>query len=210
MSEDRRTRRADYAKYAEEAFAEHIITPEQTEGPVRMWLCHKPGTGIYHFRVIAAPGILVVTGDVGDNILRASDRDLVPWLRGAVKSPDYLMEKIVRGYNCKEFVEGEVENMFCNMLENAGYDPSLAEEDAEEDAEEQNENSYIQNARKIIEDTKENWYHDYDDRTGHEFCRAFSDAGGDSEYTESLFDYDSNALWTCNCLKKFIELLDKE
>lgn len=207
MSENwtRRERRADYEKYADEAFAEHILTPEQTEGPVRMWLCHKPRTGIYHFRVIASPGTLVVVGDVGDGILCASDKDLVPWLRGAVKSPDYLLSKLVKSAYRKEFVEGEVENMFNNMLESAGYDSTLTGEEAEE----QKEDSYIRKARKIIEDTKENRCYDYDDRTGHEFCRAFSDAGGDSEYLESLFDYDSDALWTLNCLRKFIELLDE-
>ena len=206
MYETKKERRATFERYAVDAFADHILKPEQTEGPVRMWLCHKPETGIYHFRVVAAPGMIAVYGDVGENILRAYDIDLVPWLRGSVKSPDYLISKIVGAEKRKEFIEGEVEPMFANMLECAGYDPALTDEDAEE----QEEDSYIKEAHRIIEETKENRNPDYDSANGHNFCEAFHSAGGDSELLDCLFDYDSDTLWTLNCLKKFVELLDKQ
>jgi len=204
--ENKKQRRESFERYAKDAFAEHILTPEQTEGPVKMWLCHKPGMGMYHFRVISAPGMLTVYGDIGDNILAASDKDLIPWLRSAVKSPDYLMGKIVGARKRAEFIEGEVEEMFDWMLKCAGYDPTLTGEKAKE----QEEDSCIKATRKVIEDTKENRNYDYDDRFGHSFCEAFHEAGGDSETMDCLFDYDSDTLWTLGCLRKFIELLDKE
>jgi len=138
--------------------------------------------------------------------LAASDKDLIPWLRSAVKSPDYLMGKIVGARKRAEFIEGEVEEMFDWMLKCAGYDPTLTGEKAKE----QEEDSCIKATRKVIEDTKENRNYDYDDRFGHSFCEAFHEAGGDSETMDCLFDYDSDTLWTLGCLRKFIELLDKE
>jgi hypothetical protein len=85
-----RRARATVAALAAKDFAEHVIVPE---GDGR-WFCGKPGTGICSFRVVSAPGHLIVFGDIGDAILRVSDRDPIPWLRGAIRSPEYLASKM--------------------------------------------------------------------------------------------------------------------
>lgn len=76
---------------AAQSFADHVLV---AEGEGR-WYCGKPGTGIYSFRVVSAPYHVIVFGDIGDALLRVSDRNPVPWLRGAVRSPDYLISKSI-------------------------------------------------------------------------------------------------------------------
>lgn len=44
--------RRTVAHLAAKGFARHVIT-EEGEG---RWLCHTPGTGVYSFRVVTAPG----------------------------------------------------------------------------------------------------------------------------------------------------------
>lgn len=82
--------RQQIAKAAEDAFKNHQVVLE-AEG---RWLCKKPGTSIYSFRVVALPGAIVIYGDIGEAILRPSDRDVVGWLRGSVGSPDYVLGKM--------------------------------------------------------------------------------------------------------------------
>jgi hypothetical protein len=82
--------RKQISKMARDAFKDHIITREADN----LWLCHRPGTGMYAFRLAALPGALVFYGDIGEAILRPSDRDVLPWLRGAARSFDYVIEKV--------------------------------------------------------------------------------------------------------------------
>lgn len=69
-------------------FADHVLI-EEAPG---QWLCHRPGTGIYHFRVAQLRGALVVWGDIGDMII-ANGRGSIGWFRGAQGSRDYVLSK---------------------------------------------------------------------------------------------------------------------
>lgn len=87
-----------------DTFSRHVITQEG-EG---RWLFARPKTGMYHFRVIAAPGAVIVYGDIEDIILTPSDRDALHWLKSVLRGPpgqydlSYVAEK-VRGR--KDIVE---------------------------------------------------------------------------------------------------------
>jgi hypothetical protein len=85
--------RRDIAAFAAEAFANHVVTQN---GPGE-WRCAKPGTGVNGFHVLCRPFYVVVWGDLGDWILQCSDRDTLGWLRGSVRSPDYLLGKCRAG-----------------------------------------------------------------------------------------------------------------
>jgi hypothetical protein len=172
---------------ADEAFAKHRIVPEQTEGPVRMWYCGEKGTGVYSYRVVSAPGMLLVYGDVGDYMLQAYDKDLIPWLQGAIKSEDYVIGKMIHKH--KIFLEDEAELMLQSLVDDA-YD----DEDRE-----------IQ--RKIVSYVRDNWNKEYD--SVHEFAKAFYEGGGDAELIDCVMDYESSAYWTFECLKKFVELYNE-
>jgi len=80
-------------RLAADAFARHVLTQE---GPGE-WRCGREGTVIHSSRVLLRPGMVAVWGDLGEWILRHGDRDSLGWLRGAVKSPDYLLEKVRAG-----------------------------------------------------------------------------------------------------------------
>lgn len=78
---------------AAEEFAAHVLT---VEGP-NEWRVGKPGTGIYAFRVLCRPYMVAVWGDLGEWILRISARESLAWLRGSVRSLDYLLSKVQAG-----------------------------------------------------------------------------------------------------------------
>lgn len=75
---------------ARDAFKNHVITREAAN----LWRCGRPSSSVYAFLIAALPGALVFYGDLGEAILRPSDRDVMPWLRGAARSFDYVIEKV--------------------------------------------------------------------------------------------------------------------
>lgn len=77
---------------AREAFRDHQITQNVDQGLYRHWTCARPGSGMYRFNVITEPWRLIVTGDLGVLIL-CREKDMLPWLRGAIDNPDYLSSK---------------------------------------------------------------------------------------------------------------------
>lgn len=77
---------------AREAFRDHQITKNVSQGLYRHWRCARPGSRMYCFNVITEPGRLIVTGDIGVLIL-CREKDMLPWLRGSIDSTDYLSSK---------------------------------------------------------------------------------------------------------------------
>lgn len=88
------------AKMAAAEFAKHELIQEG-EG---RWRCGTPGSPFYWFRVITAPGTVIVFGDVGAAVLRFS-AEPIEWLQGAVRSPDYLISKAE--WKDETFYEGD-------------------------------------------------------------------------------------------------------
>lgn len=96
--------RANIARLAADAFMDHALV-EEGEG---RFLCWKPGTGYYHFRVIFAPGHVIVIGDIGDLVLRPG-YEAMPWLLSS-GSLDYILSKSQhRGDDEKIFLVKEAE-----------------------------------------------------------------------------------------------------
>lgn len=80
------------ATLARKAFAQHRLR----RGPGFNWLMARPGTGAYSFRVTWSPGILVVSGDIGDATYRIWPAAATLW--GAIElvhtaGYDYLTGK---------------------------------------------------------------------------------------------------------------------
>ena len=167
---------------AQEALKDHVITPEQTEGLVRMWSLCRPDMGIYWFRVIIAPGCIVVYGDVGDSMYNMHEHDPLPWLRDAINSPEYLIGKMIT--KKEKFFPAEAYKILDEMKEES------------------------QEETKVAEEIKDNWNtFDFED-SGYEFRRAIWEAGTDFEVPSSrAFDYNEDTYWSVECLKKFIKLL---
>lgn len=72
-------------------FADHIMTA----GPGWSWRLAKPGTSIYAYRVTWAPGVLLVSGDIGELVVSHHSFNepwnAAAWARGA--DFDYFMSK---------------------------------------------------------------------------------------------------------------------
>lgn len=194
--------RATIATIAGESLAGHAITPEQTEGPVRMWYCGRKGTGMYSYRVIAAPGMLLVYGDVGDYMLQANDRDLIPWLRGAIKSENYVIGKMV--HKGEVFLPDEAVALLDTLIADAKEDDEG--ELRHEDEEDNNIYYYSEQAISFKNAVLDEWDPEYDSGDG--FAQAFHNAGGETSLLSRAVDYEPGVYWTMECLKKFVELLD--
>lgn len=189
MQDTKKQHRETVKEIAAKSLASHVLTPEQESGPVRMWLCHRPGSGAYHYRVVAAPGMLTIYGDIGDQIIQNYDRDMVEWLLKAMDSPEYVMDKFT--FKEKTFFPQEARSLLDEMVAE-----SCDEVDRQENEEFRN---------RVLDE----WDSEFDDN-GHEFAKAFYEAGGDMEMLSITVDHSSGMYWTIACLEKFVELYKNE
>jgi hypothetical protein len=172
-------------KASKDLFKDHIIIPEQENGPIRMWLCqNKNKSNDLHFRVVSGPGLLAVYGDIGQGMLRIYGSDTVSWIRGAKNSIDYVIEKMVNVQ--KVFMPGEALALI---------------NDADADDEEE---------QKFLNTVNKEWSEYIREDYGSEFAfiEAWSNAGGEIENIDSAFDWDRDVYWTVMCLQKFVELFN--
>jgi hypothetical protein len=77
----------------EPQFNRHVMKRETGH----TWRCARPGTNIYGFRVTWAPGVLVMTGDLGDLVIShqsfTEPWSAAAWVRGSSGSVDYFLSK---------------------------------------------------------------------------------------------------------------------
>ena len=102
MTETLQQARKNIAELAVDAFSRHRILRLAPH----LWKCSRPNSWIYGFFIASLPGALAFWGDLGEAILRPSDYDVMPWLRDAVFSPDYLLSK-VQPRPAEEFYPGD-------------------------------------------------------------------------------------------------------
>lgn len=174
----REAHRAQIARLAKEAFADHVLTQESPNS----WYAGKPGTGFYSFRVLTVPGYVVLLGDVGDLVLRASDRDSLGWLRGSTDI-DYVLSKTTA---CRE------EEIF--LLQEA-------KDYAKEREEEQPEDRLLW--RRVIVELKERleWQCPRD-----AWVNAWCEIFGDCDAPRCT-DWAPQLLWQYHALRTFCRLL---
>ena len=166
--------KATIERLAAESFVSHELTHE---GP-QEWRCGRKGSVIYSFRILFRPGMIAVWGDLGEWILRHSDRDSLGWLRGAVSSPDYLLSKVQAGERLAFYADEAVAHLKApETAEGWGTD----------------------RVAKISEEVE--WA---DPLTQEKWLVACSDAGLDDP---PLMEYpSSSALWLVELLRKFVSL----
>lgn len=164
------------AQHAAEEFADHVLT---VEGPSE-WRCGKPGTGIMAFRVLCRPGMVAIWGDLGEWVLRVSDRNPVPWIRGAVRSPDYLLSKVKAGERLS-FYPADARALLDDPETAASWGAEVVE--------------------KVREELGSTWG---DEATQEEWYVAWSNAGADE--TPDCEYPTIHALWLVEMLRKFVDL----
>lgn len=102
-------KKADTHARAKEAFYKYApdykVTIEADSGVCRTIFVGIPGRSEGHFRVLTAPGVLVITGDYGSFIFER-ERDMFGFFGGADREPNtqYWREKVQAG-KTQEFCE---------------------------------------------------------------------------------------------------------
>lgn len=183
----RLSRQQQIAHGAIDAFKNHQLAKKVDNGDgIQVWLCQQPGTGSFHFWVTVLPHTIVVSGDIGDNILNVSDRNSLGWavgVCGETTSYDYAASKIRTGW--KTFDPDKGREWLHYLLDEGYY------EDAGKIAE----------IREILEDSPWVWE---DDPSGHAFYKACHEAELDPE--DIAHDYTEGHYWTIECLRTFSRL----
>ena len=59
------------------------------------YIFKEEGTGMYSMHIIFRPNTIIVYGDTQPNVIFRQGGIDLPWLNGAVASPDYLFSKVV-------------------------------------------------------------------------------------------------------------------
>lgn len=115
MSSTSASLRATIAHLAANAFQHHRLRRDGDH-----WLCRSSSSGNYWFGLYAAPGMIVLWGDIGECVLRHSDHDSLGWLAGAagrVAYPDYCLGKIAALDGAKrEFFPGDARSYIKERL----------------------------------------------------------------------------------------------
>lgn len=176
------------ARLAAEAFASHTLTPE---GDGR-WLCAAPKgkrRAFHWFRVIAAPNVIIVCGDLGDGIFECSDRDSIDWLRGSVGSGDYVRSKLrCCDGGSTEFLPGEAVKQAKAWLADAESDSGDAE----------TYRALVNEADQLLA---------WADLHKWEWSRMVQDYGLDVDAYAAGDAPSSQALWLTHALSTFVRLL---
>lgn len=176
-------RREEVRVRAEESFKDHVLTQETPD----RWLCKKPGSGCYAFRVTNFHDGLILSGDIDELVLVASDKDPISWLRRrGLSDPEYVLTKIPRHFRRDEVIEDLV--IF-----------RLGEEERE----------IADKMREIlgIEFDEGEWSVP-SEITREEWAAAYYGAGGEGG-VPAVTDWDWRTLFQCEALKWFCRALDK-
>lgn len=170
---------ADIRASAAEQFAGHQLTEV---GP-QEWLCRNPKDGNRAFHVLMREGMIVTWGDNGEGVFRVYGRgeNLVGWLRGAVRSPHYLLEKLTTKQ--ERFYPGDVLEWLQGNID---------EDDGE---------AY----RKAFQEASRAY--EYGELHAYAWAEIAYESGFDSEVAGFGNHPDPAALWLVEALRWFVEHL---
>ena len=103
MTEKQQYKYFENEKMALETFGDHDITVIE---PIDMktgrgeFMWGESGTGMYRCFILFRKNTILIYGDIGTYCFRQSDIDM-PWLRGAIDEPDYLLSKLTSEHSKK-------------------------------------------------------------------------------------------------------------
>lgn len=167
---------------AEEAFAKHVVKRE-SEGAVSSWLCRRPETNMYWFRVIITWNTIIFTGDLDELILvpYCNGSSELAWMRGALGSLSYFAEKIPSHIKIEEFDKELVKQALA-------YEREQFDEDTHQDT---------KDALQELEDE------DFDDE--HHFYRAYYDSPFYDSEMPGVVGFTTGFYWAVEALRWFVQ-----
>jgi hypothetical protein len=90
---------AQVAECIQNNLKNHTIQQLHNDGdPGRVWKCTNNGSSVYAFTVLAPPGWLIVTGDMGE-CMWSRHTDMLHFIRSSIESFSYFSEKASK--DCK-------------------------------------------------------------------------------------------------------------
>ena len=102
------------------SFAEHLIYKKVDHHEALVYRFCKTNTSFYSMVITFTFGAIIVHGDCGEAIIRPNDwfpAALLGWLKSAVRSPEYLLEKIHTMHDKKgKFYPDEARHRICEAL----------------------------------------------------------------------------------------------
>lgn len=76
-------------------FEKHQLTVVENTESVQMFVCRKPGTGVYGFQVVCADNVICLTGDIYSLLVEPGyGRNGTKFLRGSIESESYFLSKV--------------------------------------------------------------------------------------------------------------------
>ena len=177
-------RREEVRARAEECFKDHVLTQETPD----RWLCKKPGSGYYAFRVTNFHDGLILSGDIDELVVVVYNKDPISWLRrGVLSDPEYVLNKIPLAFRRKEVIDGLVLHYL-----------------------DEDEDGLAKKIREILtgSDEDEDEWDVPSDLTHDQWVEAYYGAGGE-ESVPDIEDWDWRTLFQCEALKWFCRALDK-
>ncbi len=179
-----------FPERARDSLKDHVLKAEQPEPPARLWVCRRPDSSQYWFRVVATGGALIVYGDIADRILMMHDVDSVAWLRKAIDDPSYVIQKIQGERRSKEVFDEQL------------VEPYLLAESAARASDPEDAKRYA--------DALDDWRDDYgpDEGTEDMACQVVSKHLGEMEEMAEFYHWERDVLWTYYALERFVQLLD--
>ncbi len=171
---------------AEVAFAKHVVVRE-SHGAVDAWLCKRPGTNQYWFRVIIAHNAIILTGDIDEIVVVPYTPDVLAWMKGALTSITYFAEKVPRHIEITEFDQELVKRAL-------GYEKERLEA---EDADSKTEDWWATE----VEDLAELMHMSFD--CEHDFNEAYHDSSLYRDELPSVTGLSTGFYWTLEALRWF-------
>lgn len=98
--------------------AEHVITIKHSHGLYRHYRCQRPRSWCMGFDIVAWPGSLCYTGDMGDYLFQRTD-NMVEFMRTAVRDRGYAAQKCVTKHDIKEWREDLFRKALADRLKEA-------------------------------------------------------------------------------------------
>lgn len=144
-------------KQAAESFKDHVLS---SEGEGR-WFFGRPGHSEFHFRVITAPGAVIMLGDTGEVILMPHGRDALGWLRGVFEHGPgkydlgYIAEKVSSEMKTKEFEHGLIDQYIDDLERSANEDEEADRKAAAEEGVEYVESESTKSLRHAVEELRD-------------------------------------------------------
>jgi len=185
MSDTYKDARATVLELAGEAFKDHVLTPEGED----RWTCRRPGKSAYWFRIVRAPGTLILLGDVGTAVFECYGPDSFAVLTSA--DWHYLLSKMT----ALSRNAGQKEKFY------AGDALAYAREAASESPESKNWRALVNEVAQL-----DKW----GDFNEHEWHKAIEAYGLDVDDHSAGRNYSEGALWAVEAVRCFARLIKNQ